>query len=210
MSTPTPEDYFTRMYRDADDPWQLGNRWYEQRKYALTVAALPRERYRSGFEPACSAGVLSGLLADRCDRLLSCDRSPRAVAAARARLAGRGQVRVEQRLLPEQWPDERFDLVVLSEFLYYLGPDGLRDVLGRAVASLEPGGSLVAVHWRPPVAEHSQTGDAVHRAVRGTPGLVRIASHAEPDFLLDVLVRSAPDGPVDPAGLSVAAAEGLR
>ena len=77
----TPAAYFDAMYRDADDPWHLSERWYEQRKHALTVAALPRARYSRAFEPACSAGALSVLLADRCDVLLSCDRSPRAVAS---------------------------------------------------------------------------------------------------------------------------------
>ena len=205
----TPEDYFTRMYRDAEDPWHLGSRWYEQRKYALTTAALPRRRYRSGFEPACSVGALSVRLADRCDRLLSCDRSPRAVAAARTRLSGHPHAVVEHRLLPEEWPTGSFDLIVLSEFLYYLDPDGVRALLDRAAASLEPGGTLAAVHWRHPVPDHSQSGDAVHAAVRATPGLLRIAEHREPDFLLDVLVRPERPDESDPARLSVAAAEGL-
>lgn len=205
----TPAAYFDAMYRDADDPWHLSERWYEQRKHALTVAALPRARYSRAFEPACSAGALSVLLADRCDALLSCDRSPRAVAAASARLGGRPGAEVRHLLLPEQWPTGRFDLIVLSEFLYYLDPAGVARLLDLAVGSLEPGGTLAAVHWRHRVAEHSQTGDAVHEAVRAVPGLVRIAAHSEPDFLLDVLVRPGPGGPTDPALLSVAAAEGL-
>ena len=205
----TPPDYFEAMYRDTDDPWHLGERWYEQRKYALTTAALPRARYRSAFEPACSVGALSVLLADRCDRLLSCDRSPRAVAAATARLADHPHARVEHRLLPDQWPDETFDLIVLSEFLYYQDSPGVALILEKAVNALDPGGTLAAVHWRHPVPDHSQTGDAVHQALRATPGLVRIAEHSEPDFLLDVLVRPPTGGATDPARLSVAAAEGL-
>ncbi|MHA6765212.1 methyltransferase domain-containing protein [Streptacidiphilus sp. PAMC 29251] len=205
----TPADYFEAMYQDTDDPWHLGERWYEQRKYALTAAALPRARYRSGFEPACSVGALSVLLAARCDRLLSCDRSPRAVAAATARLAGQPQARVEHRLLPQQWPAGSFDLIVLSEFLYYLDPAGVERVLDLAVRALEPGGTLAAVHWRHPVPDHSQTGDAVHRQLLGAPGLVRIAEHSETDFLLDVLVRPPTADMTDPARLSVAAAEGL-
>jgi hypothetical protein len=206
---PTPEAYFTRMYQEAEDPWRLGTRWYEQRKYALTLAALPQARYRSGFEPACSVGALSRLLAQRCDRLLCCDRSPRATATARARLADCPHARVEQRLLPQQWPDDTFDLIVLSEFLYYLDPDGVRSLLDRAVGSLDPGGTLVAVHWRHPVPDHSRSGDAVHADVRSTPGLALTATHDEPDFLLDVLVRPERPGEIDPARLSVAAAEGL-
>lgn len=204
----TPAEYFAEMYRDADDPWSLGSRWYEQRKYAITAASLPRRTYRHAFEPACSVGVLSALLADRCERLLSCDRSGRAVTAARRRLAGRPHVRVERRVLPGEWPAERFDLIVLSEMLYYFGPADARALLARAVESLEPGGTLLAVHWRHPVAEHAQSGDAVHEALRAAPGLLRIAGHEEPDFLLDVLVRPVRQDD-DARSFSVAAAEGL-
>ncbi|MCD0486220.1 nodulation S family protein [Streptacidiphilus sp. ASG 303] len=205
----TPAEYFAAMYRDTEDPWDLAGRWYERRKYALTAASLPRPSYRSAFEPACSVGVLTAVLADRCERLLSCDRSERAVAAARRRLADRPHVRVEHLTLPADWPGERFDLVVLSEVLYYFDPAGVRDLLERAAASLEPGGTLLAVHWRRPAPDHAQSGDAVHAAVRATPGLVRTAGHEEPDFLLDVLVRPGPGERPDPGSLSVAAAEGL-
>lgn len=52
----TPAAYFEDMYRDAADPWHLAERWYERRKYDLTLAGLPLPRYRRAFEPACSVG----------------------------------------------------------------------------------------------------------------------------------------------------------
>ena len=55
--------YFDRMYSESPDPWQLGGRWYEQRKYAITLALLPYARYRHAFEPGCSIGVLTERLA---------------------------------------------------------------------------------------------------------------------------------------------------
>lgn len=55
----TPPAYFEAMYAGAVDPWDLAGRWYEQRKYALTLASLPRPRYRAAFEPGCSVGVLT-------------------------------------------------------------------------------------------------------------------------------------------------------
>ncbi|MFJ9948323.1 SAM-dependent methyltransferase [Kitasatospora sp. NPDC091207] len=196
------------MYADHDDPWRLADRWYEQRKYALTLAALPRAGYRSAFEPGCSVGVLSSLLADRCRALLSCDREERPLARARARLAHLPHVRVEHRLLPDDWPQESFDLVVLSELLYYFDAVEAVDLLDRTVRSLEPGGTLELVHWRHPVADHARSAEAVHQQAGGHPALVRIASHTEPDFLLDVFTR--PERPGTPAAsLSVAAAEGL-
>ena len=62
--------YFDAMYQDATDPWGFEERWYEQRKYAISLAQLPARRYRRAFEPGCSIGVLSALLAPRCDALL--------------------------------------------------------------------------------------------------------------------------------------------
>ena len=50
--------YFDGMYADSPDPWGFTSRWYEGRKYAITVAMLPKARYREAFEPGCSIGVL--------------------------------------------------------------------------------------------------------------------------------------------------------
>lgn len=206
MSTPqpsTPAEYFEQMYAGSADPWSLASRWYEQRKYALTVAALPRPTYRRGFEPGCSVGVLTELLAGRCDELLSADRAASAVATTRERVARFPHVQVEQRELPEQWPAGTFDLVVLSEVAYYLDADACERLIDASVEALEPGGDLVAVHWRPAVAEHSLTGDAVHEAIARRAGLARLCRHVEDDFLLEVFAR------VPPAAVSVAAREGL-
>ncbi|WP_411080530.1 class I SAM-dependent methyltransferase [Streptomyces sp. cmx-18-6] len=194
------------MYRTAEDPWSLAERWYERRKYDLTVAALPLPRYRRAFEPGCSVGELTRRLAGRCDSVLACDRVDSAVETARRRTAGLPHVSVRRMLLPEEWPEGSFDLVVLSELLYYLDETALDAVLRRTVSSLEPGGTLVTVHWNHPVAEHLTTGAGVARRVAARPGLVLLADHREEDFVLQVHQRAAADGH-GPAG--VAAREGL-
>ncbi len=196
-------DFFRDAYRGDADPWRLATRWYERRKYALTLAALTRPRYRSAFEPGCSVGVLTEQLADRCDRLLAWDLDPTARAQARARVADRPTAAVACGRVPGDWPAARFDLVVLSEVGYYLDPPDLARLVRRAHDCLEPGGEVVAVHWRHPVPEYPTTGDAVHDALLAHPGLHRLAGHVEDDFRLDVLVR-VPPGPG-----SVAAREGL-
>jgi SAM-dependent methyltransferase len=182
--------YFDGMYQAAADPWGFEDRWYERRKYAISLASLPRERYRAAFEPGCSIGVFSRMLAPRCGTLLSCDLAAAAAGAAAARTADLPQVRVERRDIPRQWPAGRFDLIVLSELLYYFGDDDLERVLAHAAASLEPEGTLLAVHWRHPVAEYPRTGDDVHRALAAQAGLARLAGHDEPDFLAEVYIRT--------------------
>ena len=103
--------------------------------------------------------------------------------------------------MPGRVPPGAFDLVMLSEVLYYLTPADLATTLGRAVDALEQGGTLVAVHWQHPVPEYPQTGRAVHETVAATDGLHRAGAYRDADFRLDVYTR----GPVP----SVAAEEGL-
>lgn len=197
----TAASYFDDMYRGSKDPWSLASRWYEQRKYDLTVAALPRPRYRSAFEPACSVGELTARLAERCDALLACDRVGSAVDSAARRTAGLPHVTVRQLTLPGEWPTGTFDLIVLSELLYYFDTQDLARLLDRTVQTLEPDGTLVTVHWNHPVDEHLRTGDELAVILAGVPELALLADHREDDFVLQVFSRTRPDGsrPASPA-----------
>lgn len=202
----TPAGYFDGMYRDTEDPWSLTRRWYERRKYDLTVASLPSPRYRRAFEPGCSVGELTRRLAARCDALLACDRVEAAVETARHRTRDLAHVEVRRMLLPEEWPEGSFDLIVLSELLYYLDATALDQLLERVVAVLEPGGTLVTVHWDHPVPEHLTTGAGIARRLCTLPGLGLLVDHREDDFVLQVHRRTGPDGE---RPVSVAAGEGL-
>ncbi|HET9689955.1 MAG TPA: glucosyl-3-phosphoglycerate synthase [Acidimicrobiales bacterium] len=142
-----PAEWFDQLYRADPDPWQFATSGYEARKFDLTAACLPRPRYRSAFEPGCAFGELTARLAPRCDALLAADAAPTVVARAARRFAGSGTVSVERRSVPEEWPAGHFDLVVLSEVAYYLTGPEHDELLERVVASLEPGGDLLAVHW---------------------------------------------------------------
>ena len=195
--------YFRDLYAGSPDPWGLAERWYESRKYALSLALLPRERYEAAFEPGCSIGVLTAGLAARCDSLVSCDAVADAVKSARQRTAGLPGVRVEQRVIPADWPVGEFDLIVFSEFLYYFGDADLTQVLRLAVGALRPGGQLLAVHWRHPAPDHPRTGDDVHQALAGHGGLSKLAGYRDPDFAAEVF--AAADGDL----MSVAQADGI-
>lgn len=189
-------DYFDRLYAGSPDPWGFTSRWYEQRKYALTLAALPLPRFGRALEVGCSVGVLTAGLADRSDSLLALDPSATALAEARGRVPA--HVELRQASVPGQWPSGPWDLVVLSEVLYYLEPADLGRLLDLVERDLAPDGVVVACHWRHPVQDYPQTGDAVHQALARWPRLSRVE---EEDFLLDVLVPSG--------AVSVAHGEGL-
>ena len=98
------------------------------------------------------------------------ERHPAGVAAARRRCADRPTVEVVEGIVPEDWPTGRFDLIVLSEVLYYLDGDAVDACLAHAHRSLVVGGHLVAVHYRRPVPAHRWTGDEIHDRLTGTAG----------------------------------------
>ncbi len=186
--------YFDRLYERDEDPWRFESSPYEKAKYEATLDALgsPERRFGRAFEAGCSIGVFTELLAGRCDDLLAVDLSPIAVERAIERLRGRAHVRVEQRALPEELPDGPFDLVVCSEILYYWSADLLERSLGDLSGLIGPGGSLVAVHWRPRTRSYPQLGDEVHdRLSRGLEALVHARSVTEPLYRLDRWDRRA-------------------
>nr|WP_154924132.1 PIG-L family deacetylase [Microbacterium testaceum] len=193
--------YFDDMYARHDDPWGFDSRWYEERKRAVLLAALPWRHYRATFEAGCSTGALTAQLANRSDRVLAVDLAEAALDRARLRLGGRPSVELRRATLPDDWPEGAFDLVVLSEVAYYWAGADLDRGLTAAVASLTLDGHLVACHWRHPVAEYPRSGDEVHDALAARPDLVRLVRHEEEDFVLEVFAH--------PGARSVAAEAGL-
>ena len=205
-----PADYFESMYQTSHDPWGFADRWYEERKRAVTLAALPEPRYLSAFEPGCSIGLLTLGLAQRCDSLLASDLSPVALREAADRLRGWNNVYLERQSLPHEWPTGKFDLVVLSEILYYLSPTDLDDMIAKASCSIMAGGTLLSVHWRRDVPDHPQQGNQVQRRVEAVQdkSFVQTVHHVEADFDLAVYVKRRDTNVFEQ--LSVAAKEGLR
>ncbi|BBZ30104.1 methyltransferase [Mycolicibacterium madagascariense] len=186
-----PDSYFDDMYAAAGDPWQLAERWYEERKYALTMAMLPDRRYRHAFEPGCSVGVLTAQLLQRCDRVTSLDVSQAALDATRARAAGADGLDLRLGSLDAAWPAEPFDLVVISEVAYYLAGPTLRGVFDRECARLATGTTLVAAHWRHPVADYPLSGDEANALIGATEHLAPLARYLDDDVVIDVLVKGA-------------------
>lgn len=204
-TSPALAPHFDALFTADADPWGYRTRWYERRKRAMTLACLPQARYARAFEPACANGELTADLAERCELLLATDGSAAAVAHARRRLIERRNVDLARATMPAQWPEGRFDLVVVSELGYYLGDTDLDDLVDRAATSLYPGGTVIASHWRHAEGDYVRLGDEVHRRIdarlRTSFGMTRLLRHEEADFLVEVWSD-------DPR--SVAQREGLR
>jgi hypothetical protein len=184
--TTDPRRHFDELFATSDDPWHFKERWYESRKRALTLACLPRAHYASGYEPGCANGELSAALADRCDRLLISDGAAAAVALAQRRVAALPHVSAVQAWVPDEWPDSHFDLIVISELAYYLTAETLRELAAKVRASLQPGGDVVACHWRQPIEGCALGGDATHGALSEALGLPLTFSLEDPDFRLEI------------------------
>jgi predicted TPR repeat methyltransferase len=186
--TSTDRQYFRNMYAANYDPWNFETSSYERRKYALTLDTLTKERYRNAFEPGCSIGVLSELLAPRCERLLATDIIPSALAQATHRLEQHENVVVERRAIPESWPNDTFDLVVLSEIAYYFDVETLSDIVSLVVRSAERGTQVLGVHWRGGT-DYPLTGDRAHEVINANINLRRVVHHLEKEFVIDLWER---------------------
>jgi trans-aconitate methyltransferase len=140
-----PASYFESRYQADIDPWRFRTSDYEKQKYQATVGALTKHRYRRGLEIGCSIGVLTAMLADRCDHLLALDGSETAIREAEAKPLP--NVRFEVAYVPQDFPAGSFDLIVLSEMLYYLSRPDLDDLARRCLAALAPDGEIIMCHW---------------------------------------------------------------
>jgi 2-polyprenyl-3-methyl-5-hydroxy-6-metoxy-1,4-benzoquinol methylase len=140
-------EHFARLYQSNPDPWGFKTSVYEKAKYAATLSALGDGRFSSGLEVGCSIGVLTRLLAPACERMLGIDIVEAPLQEARARCAHMAHVRFERMQVPGAWPAGRFDLIVLSEVLYFLTAADIAGCADRVRSCLLPQASIVLVNW---------------------------------------------------------------
>ena len=188
-----PPEYFDQVYQANRDPWNFETSPYERAKYAATLAALPRPHYPEALEIGCSLGLLTAQLAPRCGHLLAVDVSEAALDQARARCAALPQVELRLLRVPEEFPGQQFDLMLVSEVGYYWSAADLARAAERIVAGLRPGGQLLLVHWTPPVHDYPLTGDDVHEhflaQTTGTCPLRHLSGQRQEQYRLDLLEK---------------------
>ena len=159
---------FERRYRDDPDPWRFASSPYEQRRYDVTVACLPAAAVPAGLRTRHAAvGELTRRLAGAL--------RPARRLGRRADGGGDGASgdwprpptwSCEAAAIPGDWPAGTFDLVVFSEIGYYF--DARRAAPTSSTGrwrSLDPGGTLIAMHWLGHSADHVLHGDEVHAAL---------------------------------------------
>lgn len=181
----TPD--FEAVYRADPDPWHVATSWYEQRKLAVALACLPRAAYRSAWEPGCGPGLGSAALAGRVESLVATDSSPTVVRLAERRCAEHPHVRFAVSQLPEMPLAHQVELVFAAEFLYYIRE--LPAALEALWSAVEPGGHLVFMHWAHRPDDAYRSGPEMHADIAIDAvdrDAVRVVTHADRDFLLDI------------------------
>jgi 2-polyprenyl-3-methyl-5-hydroxy-6-metoxy-1,4-benzoquinol methylase len=189
MTGSRPASHFHQLYQANPDPWGFRTSRYEQAKYRNTVAALGQRTFASGLEVGCSIGILSRMLAPRCARFLGLDIVEDPLPAARARCADQSQARFERMRVPAEWPAERFDLIMLSEVLYFLSASDITRCAQRVMDTLLRGGLVVLVNWSGRTSDPSSGDAAPERFIAATEGVLRVIRQQRHDrYRLEVLL----------------------
>jgi SAM-dependent methyltransferase len=181
----TSRTFFDRMYQVDIDPWKFASSHYELERYRAILEALPLARYRHGFEPGCSVGVLTEQLASKCDAVDAIDISPLAVERVRQRCSDLRNVDIQCGALPTDIPAGEFDLIVFSEIGYYFESRQLRSLAAELLSHMSRGGTFLSAHWLGSSPDHILSGDQVHEVILGIEELSLEYSEKHAGFRLD-------------------------
>ena len=153
---------------------------------------LGGRHFAAGLEVGCSIGVLTNLLAARCKTLLAVDIVEAPLRLARARCADVPQVQFARMQVPQEWPDRVFDLVVLSEILYFLSPDDIAYCARRVADWTSPNAVVLLVNWLGQSDDPSTGNEAADQFIGALAGLFRVdRTERTQQYRTDRLVRRA-------------------
>jgi 2-polyprenyl-3-methyl-5-hydroxy-6-metoxy-1,4-benzoquinol methylase len=170
--------HFQRIYDANGDPWNYHQSNYEKAKRDATIAALEGRRFRSAIEVGCSIGLLTRRLAEHCDQLLAMDFIENALTAAQIACADKPNVTFVYARVPSSWPEGEFDLIVLSEVLYFLSDADNRSLAQRCETSLTRNGEILLVNWLGKSSDDPCSGDgAATRFIAAAQSYSHVTSH---------------------------------
>lgn len=140
-------EHFDALFAADDDPWDYQTSAYEADRFDRTIAALGGRHYGAALELGCAAGVLTQRLVPHCESLIAVDASAAALAIAQERVGHPEQVTLQHGNLPDDLPPGRFDLLILSDFLYYLGFPGCVALAQALQSRAAPGCRIVIANY---------------------------------------------------------------
>lgn len=217
MSTPTSKSssapsydhaYFEQLYRREADPWSVLASPYELAKFRHSIQMLRKPMYQCGLELGCSIGGLTRFLAERCRRLTAIDTSRAALDHARI-VCARPHVAFVQSHLPDGIGGGPYDLLVLSEVLYYFTEAALASLASQLRRAINADTEILVVHWTGDT-DYPLSGDRAMDAFRQCMGARILQCSRQPGYRLETWIgatctseirpRSAPASrPIAPA-----------
>jgi hypothetical protein len=91
---------------------------------------------------------------------------------------------------PRQWPTAAFDLIVLSEMLYFLSPEDVTSVADRVADTLVADGIVLLVNWRGHSGDPCTGDEAADIFISHVMHFLSVeAHHHEQAYRLDALRR---------------------
>jgi 2-polyprenyl-3-methyl-5-hydroxy-6-metoxy-1,4-benzoquinol methylase len=188
---------FDQLYAGLSDPFgaELPQYRYQQRKYDSLLSMLPRRRYHNVLDVGCGLGTFTRKLAPFAEHVLGTDISAEAVGQARKLSIKHPNITYSQQdVLDNSQQEASFDLIVLADMLYYVGPltdVGLKSIASNLSRRLAPGGLLLLVnHYFFGVDLSSRGTREIHDAFRWASRLERVAEYRRA-FFLATLLRQA-------------------
>ena len=179
-------DVFDRIHTRGPDPWDVDTSPYEREKYDRTLATIPTPHPARTLEIGCSIGAQTARLAERTDRLLSLDISAEAIARASQRCGHLAHVTLRRARIPQDWPSGLFDLIVMSEMLYFLDRADVAATARLATGSLARQGAILLVNWTGHT-DSPTTGDEAAELFVGTAKFLRHSGSRQTDYRIDLL-----------------------
>jgi LmbE family N-acetylglucosaminyl deacetylase len=146
-SEAVPRSHFDAMFQKSSDPWGYDSVAYEADRFRRTIAALDGKHFESALELGCANGALTAQLINCCTTLVATDTAQAALDAARKRLSGRNGVDFRLGKLPDDLPEGRYDLIVLSDMLYYLGLQGVVRLMALLQTRAKPVCRIVMTNY---------------------------------------------------------------
>lgn len=163
---PIGPDGFEAMFRANVDPWNYACSPFEAFKRRALLHACGAQKRGRVLELACANGETTRALGPKALRLLGIDGSPTAILEARRRTEDVDRISVRVALLPDAMPRGPFDLILVSELLYYLDGRALNAVLAGLVAATALGGRIVLLHHLRRFEDATQHPRLAHDAAR--------------------------------------------
>jgi SAM-dependent methyltransferase len=184
MSGGVGMEHLETLYARGDDPWDFRGSDYERARFDAILATLPRPRFGEVLEIGCGNGELARRIVARCEAYTGLDAVGAALVAARVAVP---EGRFVRDFLPCRLPEGDFDLILLSEILYFLDPDGITD-LALQIDARWPEADVVCVNYRGPSGNllEGEAALALFLATLDDRRTVRTA-HLDPAFRVETV-----------------------